>query len=70
MNNRLPNRRMNTKEILLEVAEKLPPGATLVDAISELEFRQAVEEGLLSLDRSERIPIEDVKSKIAAWAGK
>jgi predicted transcriptional regulator len=61
---------MSAKEILLEVAEKLPPDATLVDAIYELEFRQAVEEGLASLDRGERIPIEQVKAKIAAWVGK
>ena len=59
---------MSTKEILLEVAEKLPPDATLVDAISELEFRQAVEEGLASLVRGERIPIQEVKAKIAQWA--
>ena len=61
---------MNAKEILLEVAEKLPPDATLVDAIYELEFRQAVQEGLAELDRGEGIPIEEVKAKIAAWAGK
>jgi len=61
---------MSTKDILLEVAAKLPPDATLVDAISELEFRQAVEQGLAELDRGERIPIEEVKSKIAEWAGK
>jgi DNA processing protein len=36
---------MSTKDILLEVAEKLPPDASLVDAIYELEFRQAVEQG-------------------------
>jgi predicted transcriptional regulator len=61
---------MSAKEILLEVAEKLPPDATLVDAIYELEFRQAVEDGLASLDRGERVPIEEVKAKIAAWVGK
>jgi predicted transcriptional regulator len=61
---------MSTKDILLEVAEKLPPDATLVDAIYELEFRQAVEQGLAELDRGEGIPIEQVKSKIAEWAGK
>lgn len=61
---------MSAKEILLEVADKLPPDATLVDAIYELEFRQAVEQGLAELDRGEGIPIEEVKSKIAAWAGK
>jgi predicted transcriptional regulator len=61
---------MSTKQILLEVAEKLPPDATLVDAISELEFRQAVEQGLAELDRGEDIPIAEVKSKIAEWVGK
>jgi predicted transcriptional regulator len=61
---------MSAKEILLEVAENLPPDATLVDAIYELEFRQAVEQGLTELDRGEGIPIEEVKAKIAAWAGK
>ena len=61
---------MSAKEILLEVAEKLPPDATIVDAIYELEFRQAVEEGLAELDRGDGIPIEQVKAKIASWAGK
>ena len=61
---------MSAKETLLDIAEKLPPDATLVDAIYELEFRQAVEEGLSELDRGEGIPIEQVKAKIAAWAGK
>jgi len=61
---------MSAKDILLEVAEKLPPEATLNDAIYELEFRQSVQQGLDELDRGEGIPIEQVKAKIAAWAGK
>jgi len=61
---------MSAKEILLDVAEKLPADATLTDAIYELEFRQAVEEGLAELDRGEGIPIEQVKAQIASWAGK
>jgi hypothetical protein len=61
---------MSAKEILLEVAQKLPPDATLSDAISELEFRQAVQQGLDELDGGEGIPIEQVRSKIAGWAGK
>ena len=61
---------MSAKETLLDIAEKLPPDATLVDAIYELEFRQAVAEGLAELDRGEGIPIEQVKAKVAAWAGK
>lgn len=54
---------MSAKEILLDVAEKLPPDATLSDAIYELEFRQAVEQGLDELDRGEGIPVENVKVK-------
>ena len=61
---------MNTKEILLEVAEKLPSDATLVDAIYELEFRQAVEEGLASLDRGKRIPLEEARTRIPQWISK
>ena len=61
---------MSTKEILLQVAEKLPREATLADAIYELEFRQAVEQGLAELDRGEGIPIEDVKQMIPQWARK
>ena len=61
---------MSTKEVLLEVAEKLPPDATLVDAISELEFPQAVEQGLAELDRGEAIPIDEVKAKIAERVGR
>jgi len=61
---------MSTKEILLEVAAKLPPNATLVDAISELEFRQAVENGLASLDRGERVPLEEVRKRIPEWISK
>ena len=49
---------MSAKEILLEVAENLPPDATLNDVIYELEFRQAVQQGLNELDRGEGIPIE------------
>jgi predicted transcriptional regulator len=61
---------MNTKDVLQEVAEKLPPNATLVDAIYELEFRQAVEDGLAELDRGEGVSVEVVKAKISQWAGK
>ncbi len=61
---------MSAKEILLDVAEKLPPDASLADAIHELEFRQAVEQGLAELDRGEGIPLEQVKAKIQQWAGR
>jgi hypothetical protein len=61
---------MSAKETLLDIAEKLPPDATLVDAIYELEFRQAVEDGLASLDRDERIPLEEARKRIPQWISK
>jgi hypothetical protein len=61
---------MNTKEILVEIAQTLPADATLADAIYELEFRQAVEEGLAELDRGESSSLEAVKARISGWAGK
>ena len=61
---------MSTKEVLMEVAEKLPQDASLADAIHELEFRQAVEQGLAELDQDRGIPIEEVKAKIERWAGR
>jgi hypothetical protein len=67
---RLSIQTMSAKEILLEVAEKLPPDATLVDAIYELEFRQAVEEGLTSLDRGARVPLEEARKRIPQWISK
>ena len=59
---------MSAKEILLEVAEKLPPDATLVDAIYELEFRQAVDEGLASLEHGKRVTIEEACKRISQMA--
>lgn len=61
---------MSTKEILLQVAKKLPPEATLADAIYELEFRQAVEQGLASLDRGERVTLAEARKQIPKWVSK
>lgn len=61
---------MSTKDILMEVAQKLPAEATLADAIYELEFRQAVEQGLASLDRGERVNLDEARQMIPQWVAK
>ncbi len=61
---------MSTKEIMLQVAKKLPANATLADAIYELEFRQAVEQGLASLDRGERVTLAQARKQIPKWVSK
>ena len=58
---------MQTKEILLELAESLPPDATLADAIQALKFRQAVLEGLASADRGDGIPLSEARKFIKGW---
>lgn len=59
---------MSTKEILREVSEQPPADATLADAIHDLDFRQAVEQGLEELDRGEGIPWGQVKARLASRA--
>ena len=44
---------MSAKEVLLQVAEKLPPNATLADAIAELQFQRAAQTRRAELDRIE-----------------
>ena len=61
---------MSAREVLIEVAEKVPSDATLSDAIYELEFRQALEDGLASLDRGERTPAEEARKRIPQWISK
>ena len=61
---------MSTKEILLQVAEKLPRKATLSDAIYELEFRRAVEQGFASLDRGEGVPLAQARKLVRQWTTK
>ena len=60
-------RPMSTKEILQSLARKLPAKATLADAIYELEFHQTVQDGLASLDRGYRIPLEVARKRIPEW---
>jgi len=61
---------MSTREILRDIADKLPADATLADALYELEFRAGIEQGLAELDRGEGIPLDEVKKQLPQWLGK
>ena len=61
---------MSAKEVLLEVAGSLRPDATLEEAIRELEFRNAVHEGLESLDRGERVPLDEAQKLLPQWVSR
>ena len=61
---------MTTKEILRDIADKLPDNATLADAAYELELRSAIVEGIEALDRGESLPIEEVEKMLPHWISK
>jgi predicted transcriptional regulator len=61
---------MTTKEILRDIADKLPDNATLADAAYELELRSAIVEGIEALDRGESLPIEEVEKMLPQWISK
>jgi predicted transcriptional regulator len=61
---------MSAKEMLLQVAESLHSEASLEEAILELEFRNAVQEGLDSLERGERVPLNEARNLLPKWVSK
>jgi hypothetical protein len=61
---------MTTKEVLIDIANRLPEDATLADAAYELELRTAILEGIASLDRGEGMPLEEVEKLLPKWISK
>jgi hypothetical protein len=49
------------------LAGELPADSSLADPGYQLLFRQAVEQGLASLDRGEGVPIEEARQRVACW---
>ena len=58
---------MTNKEIVEDLLQRLPDGASLHDIAREIEFIAAVRQGLAELDRGERIPIEEVERELPSW---
>ncbi len=56
-----------TKEVVIEMIQRLPDDVTLTDIMAELYFRQKVDEGLRQLDSGQGIPHEDAKKRLAPW---
>ena len=59
--------RMTNKQIVEDLLQRIPEGASLHDIAREIEFIAAVRQGLTELDRGERIPIEEVESELPSW---
>ncbi len=58
---------MSSKEIVQDLLQRLPENASLHDIAREIEFVAGVREGLLELNRGERISIEDVQNELPSW---
>ena len=61
---------MKTKDVLIEIANRLPDDATLADAAYELELRAVILEGIESLDRGEGMPLDEVEKLLPNWISK
>ena len=58
---------MSNKQIVSDLLERIPEGASLNDIAREIEFMDGVRQGLAELNRGERIPIEDVERELPSW---
>jgi len=58
---------MSNKQIVEDLLQRIPEGASLHDIAQEIEFIASVRQGLDELDRGESIAIEDVESELPSW---
>jgi len=58
---------MTSKEIVEDLLQRIPDGASLHDIAREIEFIAAVRQGLDELDRGESLPLEDVERELPSW---
>ena len=58
---------MSNKQIVEDLLQRIPEGASLHDIAQEIEFVAAVRQGLAELDRGQRIPIEEVDRELPSW---
>lgn len=61
---------MSNKELVIDLVQRLPDEATLMEIAKEIEFVAGVREGFAQLDRGEGVPLEEVKQKLSSWITK
>jgi hypothetical protein len=60
-------RRMTTKELVIEMIQRMPQDATLTDIMAELYVRQKVDVGLRELDEGKTLSQEEVEQRLSRW---
>jgi predicted transcriptional regulator len=58
---------MSNKQIVEDLLQRIPEGASLHDIAQEIEFIAVVRQGLSELDRGDSIPIEEVEGELRTW---
>lgn len=58
---------MSPKQIVEDLLQKLPEDVSLYDVAREIEFVAAVRQGIVEIDRGERIPIEEIERELPSW---
>jgi predicted transcriptional regulator len=58
---------MSDKEAVLELVKRLPATVSLRQILREIEFIDAVKDGLAEIDRGQGISVESVEQMMATW---
>jgi predicted transcriptional regulator len=58
---------VSDKQIVEDLLQRVPEGASLQDIARQIEFVDAVRKGLAELDRGQGIPIEEVEAELPSW---
>ncbi|MCI0359765.1 MAG: hypothetical protein L0211_14915 [Planctomycetaceae bacterium] len=58
---------MTTKELVIEMIQRMPQDATLTDIMAELYVRQKIDVGLRQLDEGKTLSQEEVEQRLSRW---
>ena len=58
---------MSTKEAVIEMIRRLPDDVTVPDILTELYFRQLVDEGLSQLGAGKGLAHAEAKKQLSEW---
>ena len=58
---------MSSREIAIDLIQKLPESASLHDIAREIEFVAGVREGFEQMELGEGVPADEVRQMIPSW---
>jgi hypothetical protein len=59
---------MSSKQMVMDLVQKLPDEASLMDIAREIEFIAGVREGIAEFDRGASISADELLREIPTWA--